>query len=484
MTQTQQLVRQLYKDEQGNPIDLSTGQDILFQTIFAKLHPRNHVMTHTRYGKSMTTALAVLTRCATYPERWAIVAGQKDKARIIIDHVINHIFDNDYTKSRFIPEKGEDMETIRRYKNKNRLTFKTDVTKEGKTLLSEIFIGSAKDALGFGAANVVEDESALIPDDEHAFVMRMLGDNPKENFLVKIGNPFNRNHFLRSAVDPNYHKFVVDCYDSLKEGRITQDVITEMRQFAFFKVLYECDFPSEGEIDEEGWLNLLVEDDINIAQNRTIQPYGIPRLGVDVAKGGRNFNCWVLRGDNYAKVLRKDHEEDSVKIADQTYKLMLEHGVIDRAVFVDDTGVGHGVVSILKNRNIKVNAVNFAEHDFIEKQHLNLRAQVYAGPKGVQAWVKGGAKLEPYDGWKELTKVRYKKQERSGRTMIESKDDMRKRGIESPDVADALALTFAKTNIMAYTISNALQSLSEYRPFGGIKPYAGGVDYGTTYAES
>jgi hypothetical protein len=471
MTDTQELVKKLYIDLQGQPIELSEGQDYIFRVIFKKAFPRVHIMCHTRYGKSMTTALAVLTRVSVFPEKWAIVAGTKDKAKIIMDQIIAHIFDNEFTKSRFVPDKGEDLESIRRYKNKNHLTFRTDTTKDGKVLLSEVFIGSAADAMGFGADNIIEDESALIPDDEHAFVMRMLGDNPQKNFMVKIGNPFNRGHFLKSYHDPAYRVINIDCYTSLKEGRMTQATIDEMKQFAFFKILYENVFPSASEIDEEGWMNLLLEDDIKIAEERVVEPFGMPRLGVDVAKGGRNFNTWVLRGDNYARVLLKDHEEDSVKIADKTETYMREYGVLDRAVFVDDTGVGHGVVSILKNRGLKVTAVNFAEKG--EGQTLNLRAEAYAGKDGVQPWIKQGAKLYASPEWQELLRIPYKKQPNTGRTQIMPKDDMRKRGIESPDVADALALTFVKPKIKMPTpqltpAEIAVAGIEDHRPYGGV----------------
>ncbi len=54
--------------------------------------------------------MAVLTRVATYPEKWAIVAGNKDKAGIIMSAIIRHIFDNEYTKSKFVMAKGETQE--------------------------------------------------------------------------------------------------------------------------------------------------------------------------------------------------------------------------------------------------------------------------------------------------------------------------------------------------------------------------------------
>ena len=72
---------------------------------------------------------------------------------------------------------------------------------------------------------------------------------------------------------------------------------------------------------------------------------------------------------------------------------------------------------------------------------VNMRAQLYAGKQGLQHWVKYVGALDPAVDWSELTKIRYKR-DGSGKIVIESKDDMRKRGDESPDVADALMLTF------------------------------------------
>lgn len=76
-----------------------------------------------------------------------------------------------------------------------------------------------------------------------------------------------------------------------------------------------------------------------------------------------------------------------------------------------------------------------------------MRAQLYAGKRGVQYWVKHIGALDPDQNWEELTRIRYKKNG-SGLTMIESKEDMRKRGEESPDDADAFMLTFADSNFI------------------------------------
>ena len=39
-------------------------------------------------------ALGVLLRISLYKEKWAIVAPTEDKARIIMDYIIDHIFDD------------------------------------------------------------------------------------------------------------------------------------------------------------------------------------------------------------------------------------------------------------------------------------------------------------------------------------------------------------------------------------------------------
>jgi len=470
LTDTQELVYKFYKDDTGQPILLSGGEDEIFSAIAKKTSPRLHIMCHTRYGKSMSAGLAVLTRAASFPEKWAIVAGTKEKAHIIMAVINAHIFDNDYIKSRYMPDKGESLEELRRYRNKSHVTFKI---KDNQ--YSEVFIGSAKEAMGFGAPNVVEDEAALIDDNDHSFVMRMLGDNPIENFLCKIGNPFNRNHFLASFKDPAYQKVIWDCYRSLNEGlRISQQVIDENKNYSFFKVLYECRFPEASEVDESGWMYLFTDEDVSIAENRQNQPTGIRRLGLDVARGGRNYNCWVLRTDSTAQKLDKDSGADLILTGDKTLNFMRDNSIRDRDVFIDDGGVGGGVTDYLRSKGAKVNAVNFGEAaekelDKDTKKKVsdfsNVRAEVYAGPDGLLTWIKSTGLLIADRDWIQLTEIRYRK-DSGGKIRIEPKEDVRKRGVESPDVADALALTFAKNKIKIYHgIDPAVILQSGVKPF-------------------
>ena len=146
-----------FTDEEKKPILLTDSQAELFGMIFQKRHPRNHVMTFTRYGKSFVCALAVLARVTTFAEKWCIVAGREKQARIIMSYMIDHIFDNDYMKGKF-DIGGDSEDRIRRERSKQRLTFKhPDGT------FGEVFVLSADSrnkqtagdsVMGFGAQNV------------------------------------------------------------------------------------------------------------------------------------------------------------------------------------------------------------------------------------------------------------------------------------------------------------------------------------------
>ena len=64
-----ELVMELYKNDLGEPFELTDGQAEIFSIIFSKKYPRNHINTFTRFGKSETVSMAVLTRITTFPEK-------------------------------------------------------------------------------------------------------------------------------------------------------------------------------------------------------------------------------------------------------------------------------------------------------------------------------------------------------------------------------------------------------------------------------
>ena len=448
LSATQQLVSSRYADRYGNPFILTKGQTEIFDCIAKRLYPRVLCRCFTRYGKSETVGLAVLTRITTYPEKWAIVAPSNKKAGIIMGVIIQHIFDNEYTLGKFEISGNENLDRIRRERSKERLTFKISNNRIG-----EVFIISSEgkrtrdvmDALmGFGAPNVIIDESSLIDDRQYAGIKRMLGDET-DNLLFEIGNPFRRNHFLRSARNPLYHQINIDWKQGVEEGRIKKEYVEEMRKEAGFDILYENEFPAEDAIDSKSYVSLITEVDLDRAFLDDFDLFGELRLGVDVAGGGKNFSVIVLKGNNGAKVLLREQLSDTMALVGIILQLMAKYNIPIDSVFIDTVGIGRGVYDRLcevKNLdNIAANSVNFGEKPSDEENFMNLRAECYWQTAD---WIRNGAKLKKDVNWNEFLDIKYKIQS-DRKVKIMPKEEMLKQGIQSPDTADALALCFAKS---------------------------------------
>lgn len=444
-----------FEDDSGRIIDWTPGQlEIIDSIIHRKSKDgknRIQIIASTRYGKSLAVAAGVLMRAVEVKgEKWAIVAGTREKAQIIMDYVLMFATNNDIIRTQLATK--EPLDRLRQSRSRNRLMFANKSEIRVFSADARQVTQTSKALMGFGSPNVVEDESALINDKLQATVMRMLGDNAEDNFLVKIGNPFNRNHFLRTWNNPRYHRVFIDWRRGVEEGRYTRDFIEEMREEDpfMFKINYECKFPSAKEIDESGWMYFFSDAEIEEFQNRKLIPKGTKRFGLDIARGGRDYNVLVMRKDNYAVVLKKWKDSSLVSVADILWDYMKKLNVHPADVFVDDTGVGGGVTDYLLDKNVRINPINFGERPQVDKDgYANLKAELYAGKEGLVAWLRSGAKLEPHAGWIELTELRFKK-DFNGKIKMESKLDMRKRGLHSPDVADALALTFAKPVVPVY----------------------------------
>ena len=110
-------------------------------------------------------------------------------------------------------------------------------------------------------------------------------------------------------------------------------------------------------------------------------------------------------------------------------------------IMVDVIGMGGGVVDRLRELGLPVRGINVAESPSMGDTYTNLRAELWFKMRG---WLEQrGAKL-PRDEQliAELSTIRYSFMS-SGKMKAESKDEMRKRGLPSPDFADAVCLTLA-----------------------------------------
>jgi hypothetical protein len=169
--------------------------------------------------------------------------------------------------------------------------------------------------------------------------------------------------------------------------------------------------------------------------------YAMPILiGVDVARFGGDQTVIAIRQGRKLLELRKFRELDTMETTHKVVQAMTEFR--PRMVFVDEVGVGAGVVDRLRELGHRIVGVNAGNKPEDEKVYYNKRIEMW---DRMRQWLKEHADLPATDiGLKEsLIGIEYGFDEKE-KMRLETKKDMKKRGLESPDEGDAIAHTFAE----------------------------------------
>jgi phage terminase large subunit len=111
------------------------------------------------------------------------------------------------------------------------------------------------------------------------------------------------------------------------------------------------------------------------------------------------------------------------------------------SIMIDAIGIGAGVYDLAKLERLPVRAVNVGEAAPSRDNCMRLRDELwYKGREWFQERICSIPNDE--DLIMELTTPTYTFSV-TGKIIVERKDDMKKRGMRSPDLADAFLLTFA-----------------------------------------
>ena len=162
-------------------------------------------------------------------------------------------------------------------------------------------------------------------------------------------------------------------------------------------------------------------------------------MGVDVARKGDNETVVAFRQGRSAVVLPWERIKgaDLVRIAHKIAFLINEHE--PDAVCIDSDGLGVGVVDLLRDMKYKVHEVHGSSASS-RREYGNKRACMWAD---MEEWLKTGQIPDSSKLVDDLVNVRLTYMGKTDLMIMESKKDMKKRRVPSPDDADALSLTFA-----------------------------------------
>lgn len=321
------------------------------------------------------------------------------------------------------------------------------------------------DALqGFHADNVlyIIDEASGVKDNIFEPVLGSLSTSGSR--LLMCGNPTQLSGFFYESHNKNRASYSTFHVDGRKSKRVSQEFVqTIINMYGedsdVFRVRVAGDFPLA---EDDVFIPLtLVEKSIMTEFSPRKNPNTL-RIGCDVARFGDDKTVIGYKQDEKVEIHRKRRGQDTMKTADDIVllydELLKKHpGYKDMVdVTVDDGGVGGGVVDRLKQlkRNnperfaqMNVVPVNFGRrikhkyyHDSttfmmsVVKKLLSPFDEETGEPKPVELILPNDDDLVA-----QLSGRKYRLTEAS-KIKVESKDEMKKRELPSPDEADCILL--------------------------------------------
>lgn len=160
-------------------------------------------------------------------------------------------------------------------------------------------------------------------------------------------------------------------------------------------------------------------------------------IGVDPARFGADNTVIAVRQGRDLVAIKRYKGDDTMTVVGHVIEAIEEYK--PALVVIDEGGLGAGVVDRLKEQRYKVKGVNFGNKSRNPIMYGNLRAQMWGD---MREWLKTAS--IPSDRYLRTDLISpMMKPDSRGTIFLESKKDMKSRGLASPDAADAIAVTFA-----------------------------------------
>lgn len=311
---------------------------------------------------------------------------------------------------------------------------------------------------------VIFDEASAIIDRIWEVTEGAMSDADTEKIWIAFGNPTRTNGRFYDC----FHKFrkywnnrQVDSRDVPISDKNQIDLWKEQwgEDSDFFKVRVKGEFPSASENQ------FISQAIVDAAVQRVPNPLAYQRLpviiGVDPAWTGADSLEVVMRqGPFYKHLLTMPKNDNDVHTAGLIAKFEDEYNA--SAVFID-SGFGTGIYSAGQAMGRSWRLVSFAGAP-MDEQYANKRAEMWGNMK---EWLKEDGMIEDDQQLKDDLTGPEAFINLKNKIQLESKDDMKKRGLASPNKGDALALTFAYPVLMKPNTYGGRSNMcnTDYDPF-------------------
>ena len=423
-----------------------------------KRYQRASVIWHRRAGKDSTalnlTAREMFKRVGTY---WHLFPEQTQARRAIwngVDANGRRII------NQFLPE------SIRKRASSQEMLIEATNGSMWQMAGSDNY----DSLVGSNPVGVIFSEWALANPLAWDYIRPILLENG--GWAMFITTPRGRNHaYTTHQTAIGNETWLADLQTYKDTGRLSEADIQSERDSGMSenKILseYMCSF--EAETEEQ----FIPTEYVRSAQAGEVDTHiqDPMVLGVDVARfGGDKAVIYPRRGrDARTMPIERFDKIDTMQLAGKVAEAIQKYN--PDGVFIDETGLGAGVVDRLRQLGFNIMGINFGS-----KADLSIEgSQMRSGNKrtemwgSMREWLRSGGRIGPDNKTLEFDLLAPMYSYNADNEMkLEKKDDMRKRGIRSPDDGDALALTFAYP-VVSRSISTDLeqQEVDDYDPIFG-----------------
>jgi hypothetical protein len=256
---------------------------------------------------------------------------------------------------------------------------------------------------------------------------------------VALGNPTRNTGRFRECWGRFRHRWHTMQVDSRKAKMADQTQIAEWiadygEDSDFVRVRVKGEFPksSSAQLISSALVDAAVE-------YKAVGYEKLPLiLGVDVARFGDDQSVICARRGRKVYPLSKFRELDTMQVAGHVAAAI--RTLKPALVNIDIGAMGAGVVDRLREQGYDVRGVNFGGQPVDKIKFANKRAEMWGE---ALEWLKEGGDLpDDYELKQDLIGPEYSYTS-SQQLLLEKKESMKRRGLSSPDCADAFALTFA-----------------------------------------
>lgn len=242
-------------------------------------------------------------------------------------------------------------------------------------------------------------------------------------------------YFITNPPRKDVWHLEVDYRIAQKNGWLSNEILYEIEQA---RINHPEDYAHDylGKALAISDKNIIQTAQVIEAMGREVDDEGVIEVGVDVAR---------LGGDRTVFVKRKGLKEIgrasfTKKRTTEVCDLLVNFIGADKDVLIkiDDTGVGGGVTDEMIARGYNVIPINFGAKASNSDKYPNLISEAWFY---LQSIIDQISIANDKDLLVELSNREWK-MDSKGRRGVESKDDYKKRGFRSPDLADATILCF------------------------------------------